>query len=383
MTKDMVNVLSNVLNNVEPQIFSVAVINLDNVAANYRQVQECLSSETDIGAVVKANSYGFGAIPVSKKLYAEGCRTFFVATIDEGVEVRSVLQDDAEIYVLSGAVKGCESLMVNHKLIPVMNDPYQIDLWSAHGQKCGCKLKAVVQVDTGMCRNGLSLADVEKYHQKLKSDFDLKFVLSHLACADTPDHEKNVSQLNRFRHILEIFGDGTKGSFSATNGIFLGKEYHFDVVRPGKCLYGFAIRKDKVGTFTPVMDVFARIIQVQDIAPGETIGYGATFVADKQMKAVTVGMGYADGFMRKFTNFGHAFLGGRKIPMVGRISMDYMVFDASEIDDSYINIGDWVSMTQSPDDTLEKWALEMDTLPHEVACRFGRRVKRIYVGDCD
>lgn len=367
------------LHKIEPYILSVAVINLNSIAYNYINIKSELASSTVAGAVVKANSYGFGAIQVSKRLYKEGCRDFFVATIEEGIEIRSVLERDAKIYILGGILKGCESAIIENSLIPALNDVTQIDLWIEHSKTINKRLNAVIQVDTGMCRNGLSKEDVELNIDKIKKNINVEFVLSHLACADIVDHHMNVLQLNRYKEILKIFGDNTKGSFSATNGFFLGKEYQFDIVRPGKALYGFSIREDKIGSMMPVMNIFAKIIQVNDLPIGGTIGYGSTFVADRNMKTVTIGMGYADGFMRKFAGFGHGFIGGKKVPVVGRISMDYTVLDVTDVDDAYINVGDWVALTQSPHGTLEKWALEMDTLPHEVACRFGRRVKRIYV----
>jgi alanine racemase len=373
--------MEKILAAVEPHIFAVAIVNLNNLVSNYRKIKMELAAKSAIGAVVKANAYGFGAIPISKKLYAEGCRIFFVATIEEGIEARSVLNDDADIYVLSGIMKGSEPLALENKLTPVLNDVHQIELWMEYAKKVGKKLEAVVQVDTGICRNGISKSDVEKYHQKIMENLVLKFVLSHLACADIADHKKNAVQLDRFRAVLATFGNNVKASFAATNGIFLGEEYQFDIVRPGKSLYGFSIREDKIGSLDPVMDVFARIVQLQEISAGETIGYGATFVAERNMKAITVGIGYADGFMRKFSGFGHGFIGEKRVPIVGRISMDYIVLDVTDVDESHFNVGDWVALTKTPNDTLERWALEMDTLPHEVACRFGQRVRRIYVGE--
>jgi alanine racemase len=202
--------------------------------------------------------------------------------------------------------------------------------------------------------------------------------MSHLACADIPDHPLNKIQLERFRTALKCFPEA-KGCFSATNGIFLGEEYFFDAVRPGKALYGFSVRKDRIGSMIPVMDLFARIVQINHLKAGDTVGYGATFTADRDTTTVTVGMGYADGFMRKFDGFGCGFLGGVKIPAIGRISMDYMVFDATKVKPDCLKIGDWVALTDDTDHTLEKWALELNTLPHEIACRFGSRVKKIYI----
>ncbi|MCR5224668.1 MAG: alanine racemase [Alphaproteobacteria bacterium] len=372
--------IADILDKTAPHILAVSVINLDNVAKNYAQIKAGLTEKTQVAGVIKANSYGFGAVPVAKRLYKEGCRMFFVATIEEGIEARNVLANDAQIFVLSGLLAGTEDTLTNYELTPVLNNPYQADLWIAHETKVGKKLDTVVHVDTGMFRNGFSQEDAELYSKKITQNLNLNFVMSHLACADILGHPMNKIQLEKFRTALKTFGN-PKGSLSATNGMFLGSEYDFDVVRPGKSLYGFSIRKDKIGSFLPVMDVYARIVQINKLKAGDTIGYGATFVAEHDMTTVTIGIGYADGFMRKFAGYGHGFLGGKRIPIVGRISMDYMTLDASEVDTQYLKMGDWVALTQSPDYTLEKWALELNTLPHEVACRFGPRVKKVYIGE--
>ncbi|MDR0968378.1 MAG: alanine racemase [Holosporaceae bacterium] len=371
--------IKNALSKVEPQILAASVINLDNLAKNYWQIKDELSYETELTAVVKADSYGFGAIPVSRRLYKEGCRAFWVATIEEGIVVRKALPNDAEIFVLSGIMSGAEDLAVGYGLAPVLNNDYQSNLWIDYGKKTNRKLNAVIQVDTGIFRNGYSYRDIDKLGD-IRKNLNVVWIMSHLACADELNHPLNKIQLGRFRKVLKHF-DGAKGCLSATNGIFLGKDYFFDAVRPGKALYGFSIRKDRIGSMTPVMDVFARIVQINRLQAGDTIGYGATFTADRDMTTITIGIGYADGFMRKFSGFGHGFLGGKQMPMVGRISMDYCVLDASEVDESYLEIGNWVALTNDSDYTLERWALELNTLPHEIACRFGSRVKRVYIGE--
>lgn len=372
--------VKNILDNIEPYVLAVSIINLNNVAENYRKVREEVTDKTAVAGVIKANSYGFGAVPIAKKLYHEGCRMFFVATIAEGIEARSVLPLDAEIFVLSGLLHNTETTLDEYALTPVLNNPYQADLWINYATKIGKKLNAVVHVDTGMFRNGFSQEDAELYSEKIKEKLNLVLVMSHLACADVLNHPMNAIQLEKFKAALKIFGN-VKGSLSATNGMFLGKEYDFDVVRPGKALYGFSIREDKIGSFLPVMDVYARIVQINHLKAGDTIGYGATFVADHDMTTITIGIGYADGFMRKFAGYGHGFLGQNKLPMIGRFSMDYITLDATGVNEEDLKIGNWVELTKSPDYTLEKWALDLNTLPHEVACRFGSRVKKVYVGE--
>lgn len=369
--------VQQVLTNVKPEVLSVAVINLDNIAKNYDIVRNSLATGKEAAAVVKADAYGFGAVPVSKKLYKQGSRKFFVATVSEGVEIRQVLPLDANIYVLSGVFSGTEDLLYKHNLTPVLNCVEQASWWYDFSKKVGEKLSAVVHVDTGMSRNGF----VENCDpDALIKNFNLDFVMSHLSSADDINSKQNPLQLQRFIEKTKKFGN-IKKCFSATNGIFLGDDFQFDIVRPGKALYGFSIREDKIGTVIPVLDLFSRIVQVNHLHKGDTIGYGATFTAPHDMTTVTIGMGYADGFMRKFANFGHGFLGGEKIPMVGRISMDYITLDASKVASNFLKIGEWVALTHNPDYTLEKWALELGTIPHEVSCRFGSRVEKVYIGE--
>ncbi|MDR1361749.1 MAG: alanine racemase [Holosporaceae bacterium] len=373
--------ISLALENVPAQILSAMVIDLNALARNYHSVEEELPAATALGAVLKANAYGFGATQVGKRLYREGCRTFFAITIDECCELRQVLPSDAKIFLLAGVPPGCDAIIHEHQLIPVLNSMPQVRRWSDYCQKIGVKLEAAIQIDTGINRNGVPHWQAEKYRDEIVGGVAVSFIISHLACADTPCHPMNDLQLQRFKNVMKIFGPGVKGSFSATNGLFLGNDYVFDLVRPGKSLYGFSIREDRIGNLEPVMNAFARIVQVSRINAGDNIGYGATFTAPLDMKTITVGIGYADGFMRKFDGFGHGFIGGKKIAAVGRISMDYMVFDASEVDDVFLQEGNWVALTRTPDYTMEKWALALGTLPHEVTCRFGARMARVYLGE--
>ncbi len=371
--------IARALKKVEPQILSVAIINLDNLSYNYHKLQTELAPNSIVSAVVKGNAYGFGMVPISKRLYKEGCRYFFVATINEGIELRHSLPDEnVKIFVLSGVMPNTEGLFINNKLIPVLNNYMQAELWINFAKKLYKKLDTVVHVDTGMSRNGFFIEDENYSLKNILTNLNLLFVMSHLACADEADNELNKKQLNRFKIALKRFGN-PKACLSATNGIFLGKDFQFDIVRPGKALYGFSIRKDKIGTVKPVMNIFSAIVQINHLKKGDTVGYGATFTADKDMTTITIGMGYSDGFMRKFSGFGYGFFKGHKLPMVGRISMDYITLDASSVDEKYLKLGEWIALTEDSDYTLENWALELGTIPHEISCRLGDRVKRVYI----
>ena len=369
-----------ILAKVNPWQLSVAVIDLDNVAYNYKKVQEESSHNVIVSAVVKGDSYGLGAVPISRKLYSEGCRYYFVATIDEGLAIRKALpKEDVKVFILSGPLAGTEEMFTNYNLTPVLNNKFQADVMIAEAKKQNKKLDVVIHVDTGMCRNGY----VEISQDEIKSveeNLNLLFVMSHLACADDVENDLNKKQLLRFIETLKKF-DNPIACLSATNGVFLGNDFQFDIVRPGKALYGFAIREDKRNVVKPVVNLFSRIVQVNHIKKGDTVGYGATFVADREMTTVTIGMGYSDGFMRKFSGLGFGFLGDHKMPMIGRISMDYITFDATGVDEKFLKIGNWVALTRTPDYTLESWALDLNTIPHEISCRLGNRVQRIYVGE--
>ena len=372
-----------VLDKVAPQVLSVAVVNLDNIAYNYHKVEDELAKGSIVSAVVKGNSYGFGAIPVSRRLYKEGCRNFFVATIDEGIEIRNLLPDEnVRIFVLSGVFENTEDILLKYKLVPVVNNWVQADIWVKKAKSLNKRLDVAVHVDTGMSRNGFLEEDEQRSLGDILNNLNLLFVMSHLACADDVSNEMNKKQLDRFKTALKKFRN-PMSCLSATNGIFLGRDYQFDMVRPGKAIYGFSIREDMIGIVKPVMDIFSRIVQVNHLKKGDTVGYGSTFIAPRDMTSITIGIGYSDGFMRKFSGFGCGFLGGKRLPMVGRISMDYITLDASEVDEKYLKLGNWVALTHSPDYTVEKWALELGTIPHEITCRLGSRVEKIYVGNDD
>ena len=372
-----------VLDKVAPQVLSVAVVNLDNIAYNYHKVEDELAKGSIVSAVVKGNSYGFGAIPVSRRLYKEGCRNFFVATIDEGIEIRNLLPDEnVRIFVLSGVFENTEDILLKYKLVPVVNNWVQADMWVKKAKSLNKRLDVAVHVDTGMSRNGFLEEDEQRSLGDILNNLNLLFVMSHLACADDVSNEMNKKQLDRFKTALKKFRN-PMSCLSATNGIFLGRDYQFDMVRPGKAIYGFSIREDMIGIVKPVMDIFSRIVQVNHLKKGDTVGYGSTFIAPRDMTSITIGIGYSDGFMRKFSGFGCGFLGGQRLPMVGRISMDYITLDASEVDEKYLKLGNWVALTHSPDYTVEKWALELGTIPHEITCRLGSRVEKIYVGNDD
>lgn len=368
------------LNDLKPYDLCAAVINLNSLIKNYEQIREKVGDNVVCSAVVKANAYGLGSDKIAPALEDNGCQNFFVATIEEGIEVRSVLKhEESKIFVLGGVLNNTEQYFVDYRLTPVITNDNQLEIWHNYAQKLNQKLQCVLHVDTGMTRNGFTL---ERFKHLADTDLlqnlDILYIMSHFACADDVQSPMNDIQIQRFNDACSAF-PGIKRSISSTNGIFLGQKYICDMVRPGKALYGFAVRNDLIGSLTPVIGIYARIIQVNEIDAGQTVGYGATFVAKKHMRLITVGIGYADGLMRKLAGFGYAYINNYKIPMVGRVSMDYAVFDVTDVPVDDVKIGNWISLANDTY-TLERLAIDSDTIPHEITCKLGIRVKKVYVG---
>jgi len=284
------------------------VVDLAAIAANWQQLAAAVAPAA-CGAVVKADAYGLGAAEIAPALLAAGCRHFFVATLDEGLALRPLLPE-ADIIVMHGIVPGRMQEYVAASLIPVLNTLRDVEQW--RGQTGSCWL----QVDTGINRQGFGLDELPDL-----SGFTLACVMSHLACADELDHFMNVEQLRKFRALRQRF-PGLPGSFANSGGVFLGKPYHADIVRPGIALYGgFGLR--------PVVSLHAPVLQVRDIAAGECVGYGALWQADRPTKLATIEAGYSEGLHRALFGRGQAFINGTKVPMIGRISMDLITLDVT------------------------------------------------------
>lgn len=294
-------------------------IDLDAIVANWRALDAMTGAET--AAVVKADAYGLGAERVAPALAAAGARRFFVAVAEEGAALRRALGPGPEIGVYSGHMAGDAGAIAAHALVPMLNTPEQFarHLQALPGHPFG------IQLDSGMNRLGMEPAD---WAEVAPAALPLGpvLVMSHLACADEPDHPMNARQLEAFRAMTD--GIGAPRSLSATGGILLGPDYHFDVTRPGIGLYGgrpFAAAR-------PVAALDLPVIQVRDVAPGEVVGYGNTWTAARPSRIATVAAGYADGILRSLTHSGIALWhGATRCPLVGRVSMDLLTVDVTDL----------------------------------------------------
>lgn len=360
---------------------AVLEIDLGALAWNYRHMAE-LAAPAKTAAVVKADGYGLGVGPVATTLAAAGCTIFFTAHLDEAITLRAILPDRAiEIGVLNGLAPKTEALYAAHGLFPVLNDLGQVDAWRSwaqergHGASTPC---AALQIDSGMTRLGLpadELATLLAEPERLDG-VALRFLMSHMACADTPSHSLNARQLATFRQ-ARVALPAVEAMLAASSAAFLGPDWRFDYIRPGVALFGGRPEKDRPNPMRPVVALRARILQIQLVAPGQTIGYGATYEAKFPTRVATLGVGYADGYLRSLSNSATAHLKGRRIQAVGRVSMDLTSFDVSAVPDA--QVGDMVSLLDA-DHTIDDLADQAGTIGYEILTSLGQRYRRIYRG---
>lgn len=352
-------------------------IDVGALARNWQAANDA-SGAAAASAVVKADGYGLGVVPVVEALYQAGCRTFFVALASEGLAVRKALPD-VDIYVLNGTMNGTISSMAEAGLIPVLNDLTQVSQWNEHSDTAGRTLPAALMLDTGMSRLGLDHDQVIAVggNPALLSNLDLKLVMSHLACADDASSEMNARQNASFDALRAKLPDAP-ASLANSAGIFLGSDYHNDLTRPGICLYGASPFIAAPAPFDRVVSATAEIIQIRDVKAGDTVGYGATYTAPKAMRTATIAAGYADGIFRTAGNTAVAAINGTLVPYVGRVSMDLIALDISALDRASVTAGGPVELLGSTV-SVDDLAQATGTIGYEVLTSLGSRYERRYI----
>ncbi|MEK9723221.1 MAG: alanine racemase [Rhodospirillaceae bacterium] len=355
---------------------AVLTVDLDAIAANYRTLLNKLGG-VPAGAVVKANAYGLGVERVAPTLAAAGCTHFFVAHLSEGLHLRGLLPD-AEICILNGLLLGAEDVYAEHNLVPALNDIRQIDAWKTF---CGDAPRPCdVHVDTGMLRLGLppsELAILADEPDRV-AGLDVRFVITHLASADEPESDQSARQLAAYRRAREILPMG-RACVPASSAIFLGPDYHFDMARAGVALYGANPTPGRPNPMANVVTLKARIFQLRDAHPGETVGYGATYRVDKPAMIATLPVGYADGYLRSLSNVGTGMIDGVPVPLVGRVSMDLITLEVSNVPDAKRQPGQWVELI-GPANPVDAVADAAGTIGYEILTSLGSRYHRHYVG---
>jgi len=355
------------------------VIDLDALVANYTQLS-ARAGQALTGAVVKADAYGLGAFQVSTALYAAGCHHFFVAQACEALSLRPSLPADAALYVLNGLPEGAETTCADQNIIPVLNSLHQIARWSALAKVRGQRLPAVVQFDTGMARLGLSPEEARALAaapDTLKA-LDIRFIMSHLACADTPENAANAGQLAHMREISAQF-PGLPVSLANSGGLFLSEGFLQHLTRPGIALYGGAPNDAGPNPMQAVVSLHAAVIQTRTVPAGTRIGYGGAHTATHDMRLATLGAGYADGLPRSLSPRGAAWHGDIRLPIVGRISMDSLMVDITDLPEGTLAEGDFVELI-GPHQSIDTIAADAGTISYEILTALGRRFYREYRG---
>ena len=346
-----------------------ATIELSNIAANWKALG-ALPGAKEVGAVVKANGYGLDAEHICRTLLDAGCQTFFTATIQEGAEARAILGDGPEIIVFHGISDHEVDLAIEHTLRPVLNTLHQLRTWRMHSLvKTG---PAILHFDTGMNRLGLRPEDIPAVKEMLDGR-EVDMIMSHLACADETDNPLNAAQRDAFLEIAAHWPDARK-SLSNSAGMALGPDYMFDVTRPGIALYGGGV---PMGTeIKPVLTLQAPILSVFMAPKGASTGYGATRRFGRGHRLATVALGYADGFPRTSSNNGFAYIAGERCKIVGRVSMDMLTLDVTDLV-CMIAPGMMVELL-GENASLEAQATEARTLGYELLTGLGSRIERVW-----
>ena len=338
-------------------------IDIDAVRANWRALDALTGPSTETGAVVKANSYGLGAARVAQALARAGVRKFFVAAAEEGAAVRQALGEGPQIFVFSGHMAGDTQMIAERALTPMLNSLEQVTrhFEALPGAPFG------VQLDTGMNRLGMEAAEWEAV-APIVLGAGPQLIMSHLACADEPAHPMNALQLAEFRRMTD--GCGVARSLSATGGILLGPEYHFDVTRPGIGMYGGLPFENA----RPVVRLSLPVVQVRDVAAGETVGYSNTWQAETETRIATVAAGYADGLLRTLSSKATLWAGDTPCPLIGRVSMDLITVDVTHLPEAPTAL-DILGPHQGVDDLADV----AGTIGYEILTSLGQRYQRTYV----
>jgi alanine racemase len=333
----------------------------------------------DCAAVVKADAYGCGIGMVAEALAKGGCTTFFVAHLTEARQVRAAAPD-AVIYVLNGYAPGSAPVFAELNARPVIGSLSEFVEWDAFRTASNWRGGAALHFDTGMNRLGLAVEEAATFTARVKMpDHGISLIMSHLACADTPNHALNAKQIAAFRDLRFLFR-GTPTSLANSSGIFLGPAAHCDMVRPGAALYGANPTPATQNLMEPVVTLKARIVQVRNVARGESVGYGATWTASRAARIAIVSVGYGDGYLRSASggkSHAMALIANRRCAIVGRISMDLMAFDVTGLPDDLMRRGTYATLIGDgiTVDDLAGWS---GTIAYEVLTGLSRRYRRTW-----
>ncbi|MEG3618912.1 alanine racemase [Magnetovibrio sp. PR-2] len=358
---------------------AILTIDLDALVSNWKTcAAQAPNAET--AAVVKAAAYGTDASKSAKALQKAGCKTFFVASVQEGIDLRAVLGPAPAVHIFNGLMNGAERDYTEFNLTPVLNSLGEVEAWGAYGTGLGEPQSCDIHFDTGMARLGLPQDEAAKLlsNPEHLSHIKLDMILSHLVSAEDADNPLNAEQLSRFQGLTSQF-PSARGAFANSSGIFLGADYHFDVTRPGVSLYGANPTPNKPNPMAQVVRLQGKILQVRTIDTPQTVGYGATHQALGEERIATVSVGYADGYLRSLSSSGVAYIGDQAVPVVGRVSMDLIGLDVSAVPEELCRPGMLVDLI-GPHNPVDHVAERAGTIGYEILTSLGARYHRIYLG---
>jgi alanine racemase len=363
---------------ISPGVTAILTVDLDAVVANWRLLQQRVGPGCSVAATVKADAYGLGVRPVALALAEAGCRQFFVATLEEGAELADILgphHPGCRIAIIAGPIPGsAAAIAALPSLVPVINDLGQLEAW----ERAAPGRPAMLHLDTGMSRLGMEPTELRRLarEQERLSCVPIATVMSHLACPDLPEHPMNRDQLQLFETLTGLLPQIPR-SLAASFGIFLGAEYHFDLVRPGAALYGLNPRPGQPNPMREVIGLKAKILQIREIDAGRSVGYGARYTADRSRRIATLGLGYADGIMRAAGDRASVYFGSIEVPIIGRVSMDLLTVDLSALPAHAAAPGDLVDII-GPHYGADDLARDSGTIGYELLTRLGPRLHRRY-----
>lgn len=356
-------------------------IDLQAVARNYQKLKTRVSWSSRCGAVVKSNAYGLGAIPIVNILYKKGCYDFFVMDLEEGLALKKKLPNDKKIkiYLLRGICPSQEDEIVNNELVPVISTKQQLILWNQTSILYGKSLDTVISIDSGMNREGLEYNFGQEFLINLGQykGLNILFWQSHLSSAYNPESVANQEQLEKVK-ILKSLAPHLDISLCNSGGIFLSEDFHFQLCRPGMALYGLNPLKNQANPLELSVELFARVVQVRSVKKGEEVGYDTTFKVERDTKIATIAIGYADGVPWQLGNYGYVMFNDFKASIIGRVSMNFITVDVSDIPEDLVYEGVLAQILGSQV-TPEIIANLSQTTAYEILTNLGATSSKIYV----
>ena len=342
-----------------------------NLVNNYEIIRE-KSGNSVIMSVIKGDAYGHGIQECAEVLKKSGCKHFYVARLEDAIDLRKKHKESIGIYLLSGttSIETCK-LLKKFKITPIINNLSQLEIISKYLES----IKIILHFDTGMNRLGFKVNEIDLIKKYIDLD-KIKFLMTHLSSADEKNLIECRSQLSEIKKINRFFNKPL--SIANSSGIFLGKVFHLNYVRPGKSLYGINPFLKKSFGLKGVMSIYAPILQIASIQKGKTIGYSKTYKTKKNMRVATIDFGYSDGYLRSGSNNSKVYINGNPCNVVGRVSMDLITIDVSHINQNNLYLGKPVEILGN-NQSCEDLALEMGTNEHEILISLGKNSKKVYI----